>query len=113
MDIIRRKEQEVEEKLQQIEKQLANALNRQSELERAKREINERLDATLSQNQKLRNELEDAKSEADKVKIKFLLLIKSKFCRPYRKTSDGNLMHLVLILKQNHLKQQFQGLNLN
>ena len=49
------------------EKRLADALNAQNEYERAKREAEEKLNALATQNQKLKDDLEDARNEADKV----------------------------------------------
>lgn len=56
----------MEEKLRQLEKQLADALNAQNELEKAKRELAEKLESAAGQAQRFKNELEDARSEADK-----------------------------------------------
>lgn len=62
--------EELEDKLRQVERRLADALNAQSELERNGRDIKDRLEAISVQNQKLKDEMEDAKIEAEKVLIK-------------------------------------------
>lgn len=67
IDAIRHSEDELKDKVERLEKQLADALNLQSEYEREKREYDERLDTLVIQNQKLRDDLEDARTEADKV----------------------------------------------
>lgn len=45
-----------------LEKQLADALNLQSEYEKEKREYDDRLNTLASSNQKLRDDLEDART---------------------------------------------------
>src|SRR4051794_2142083 len=66
LETIRRGEEELAEKLRLTEKRLAEALNTQNDYERQKREAEERLNTLTSQNQKLRDDLEDVRSEAEK-----------------------------------------------
>jgi chromosome segregation ATPase len=66
LDAVRHTEEELQGKIEKLEKQLADALNMQGELERERREHDDRVDALTIQNQKLRDDLEDARTEGDK-----------------------------------------------
>ena len=66
LDAIKLIEEELQEKLATTEKRLADALNLQNELEREKREYDDRLQTLATQNSKLRDDFEDARNEAEK-----------------------------------------------
>lgn len=67
MDALNRSKEELEAKLRQVEQRLADALNAQDEFGRVKRDLENRLNDLLAKNQKLKNELDDARIEAEKV----------------------------------------------
>jgi uncharacterized protein YeeX (DUF496 family) len=67
LDILNRLKDELETKLRQNEQKLADALNAQDEFERLKRDMESRIDDLIGKNQKLKDELEDARNEAEKV----------------------------------------------
>lgn len=70
MDIIRIEQEESKEKFRQTEKQLADALNTQNKYERAKTNYEEKINSLTELNQKIKDDLEDAQNEANKVDIK-------------------------------------------
>jgi DNA repair ATPase RecN len=67
LDILNRLKDELETKLRQNEQKLADALNAQDEFGRLKRDMESRIDDLIGKNQKLKDELEDARNEAEKV----------------------------------------------
>lgn len=62
METIKHGEEELRDNLLKLEKRLADALNTQSEYEKEKREYDDRLNALVSSNQKLKDDLEDART---------------------------------------------------
>lgn len=67
IESIKAAEDELRNKVQSLEKQLADALNREGELERERRDYDEKLNTLYQQNQKLRDDLEDLRINSDKV----------------------------------------------
>lgn len=66
IEAIRLNEEQLAEKLRVAEKRLADALNIQNEFERQRRDAEERMNALVGQNQKLKDDLEDARTESEK-----------------------------------------------
>lgn len=66
MDALNRSKEELETKLRAVEQKLAEALNAQDEFARMKRDLENRLDDLMAKNQKLKDELDDVKIEAEK-----------------------------------------------
>lgn len=54
------------DKLNSLEKQLADSLNRENELEREKRDYDEKINNLYGQNQKIKDEWDDFRNESDK-----------------------------------------------
>uniref|UniRef100_A0A915E022 Rootletin-like coiled-coil domain-containing protein n=1 Tax=Ditylenchus dipsaci TaxID=166011 RepID=A0A915E022_9BILA len=66
LETIRLGEEGLADKLRVAEKRLADALNAQNEYERNKKETEERLNTVSAQNQKLKDDLEDVRTETEK-----------------------------------------------
>uniref|UniRef100_A0A1I7SZH8 Lin-5 n=1 Tax=Caenorhabditis tropicalis TaxID=1561998 RepID=A0A1I7SZH8_9PELO len=59
-------EDDLRDKLNNLEKQLADSLNRENELEREKRDYDEKINSLYTQNQKIKDEWDDFRNDADK-----------------------------------------------
>ncbi|KAF1747876.1 hypothetical protein GCK72_024342 [Caenorhabditis remanei] len=59
-------EDDLRDKLNNLEKQLADSLNRENELEREKRDYDEKINNLYTQNQKIKDEWDDFRNDADK-----------------------------------------------
>ncbi|CCD73132.2 Rootletin-like coiled-coil domain-containing protein [Caenorhabditis elegans] len=59
-------EDDLRDKLNNLEKQLADSLNRENELEREKRDYDEKINSLYGQNQKIKDEWDDFRNDADK-----------------------------------------------
>ncbi|UMM41579.1 hypothetical protein L5515_017779 [Caenorhabditis briggsae] len=59
-------EDDLRDKLNNLEKQLADSLNRENELEREKRDYDEKVNSLYTQNQKIKDEWDDFRNDADK-----------------------------------------------
>lgn len=74
MDSIKVVEDELRDKLNATEKKLADSQNRENELERENREWEEKYQTVSNQLQKLREDFDEARNEADKVSALFTLM---------------------------------------
>lgn len=88
-------QEELNEKFRQTEKQLADALNTQNKYERAKTNYEEKINSLTELNQKLKDDLEDAQNEANKVDIKKKII-------KFRKFKNGSRRFMGYVLKLKH-----------
>uniref|UniRef100_A0A8R1I3G8 Lin-5 (Five) Interacting protein n=2 Tax=Caenorhabditis japonica TaxID=281687 RepID=A0A8R1I3G8_CAEJA len=66
VDNLKSVEDNLRDKLNTLEKQLADSLNRENELEREKRDYDEKINSLYGQNQKIKDEWDDFRNDADK-----------------------------------------------
>lgn len=77
LESIKLVEDELRDKLTATERKLAEAENREDQLQRASAELNEKYEQTLTQIQKLKEDLDDARHEAENVANQIYLF----FCK--------------------------------